>query len=342
MDYQSFKENLRPIYNEDRLLMEVGLTPLQGDRFQPTGFPELGAANYQRPDGTEMILIESAQSMANRLEVVCWDDEKNDLVKELAGISYIKILKDDKFLTSSILEAHRINSPYILESGDTSFLDKLREEVGVMEEGPVDLSLLAKVTMKYDCSSLLHGLFLSKKELAGGRLRLPRTLSSFIEAEEVEPVESGGVKLDHVSPKGSGEGAKIGFGHIPFARTEYTARKITAYFNIDLRQIRGYRLGDVGFDFLVGLAFFKIQKFLKEGLRLRTACDLKVVDGIKITRPNGFKLPTFEEISAVIPEIIEKVKEEALFAEPPVTEVIFKPKEKEKKEEKKERIETSE
>jgi len=31
-----------------RLLLEVELQPVQGDRFQPTGFPDLGAAIYEK------------------------------------------------------------------------------------------------------------------------------------------------------------------------------------------------------------------------------------------------------------------------------------------------------
>ena len=51
-----------------RLLIEAQLRPIQGERFQPTGFADLGAATYQLPDGTRMLLVESAQSMANRME----------------------------------------------------------------------------------------------------------------------------------------------------------------------------------------------------------------------------------------------------------------------------------
>jgi CRISPR-associated protein Csb1 len=56
-----------------RLLIEAHLNPVAGDRFQPTGFADLGAAEYKRPDGTEMLLVESAQSVANRLEKTCTD-----------------------------------------------------------------------------------------------------------------------------------------------------------------------------------------------------------------------------------------------------------------------------
>ena len=52
----------------DRILIEARLRPVQGERFQPTGFADLGAAVYELPSGTRMLLVESAQSIANRLE----------------------------------------------------------------------------------------------------------------------------------------------------------------------------------------------------------------------------------------------------------------------------------
>lgn len=64
--------DLSPLATESRLLFSVELKPLQGDRFQPTGFPSLGAATYQTADGPKL-LVESAQSMANRLEATCWE-----------------------------------------------------------------------------------------------------------------------------------------------------------------------------------------------------------------------------------------------------------------------------
>ena len=71
-----------------RLLVEADLVPLQGQRFQPTGFADLGAAVYTLPDGIRMLLVESAQSMANRLEqtIVTPDGE---VIPELEGLSYV-------------------------------------------------------------------------------------------------------------------------------------------------------------------------------------------------------------------------------------------------------------
>ena len=56
------------IENVNRLYFEQALKPAQGDRFQPTGFADLGAAVYELPNGRRKLLIESVQSMANRFE----------------------------------------------------------------------------------------------------------------------------------------------------------------------------------------------------------------------------------------------------------------------------------
>lgn len=306
---------------ESRLLMEAGLKPLQGTRFQPTGFPDLGAATYTLSDGTEMCLLESAQSMANRLEAICWDEAAGDVVKPLNGISYIVVKKDGEILTNSLLESHRINSPYILESADKTFLKQLGKELGAQGKGPIDFKLFASVLLKYDANGLLHGVFIAKRDIAGGRLKMPRSLSAFIEARGISVAPSGGVKFDRVDP--GGDTAK-GFGHVPYARDEYTAEKITAFFNLDLAQLRAYGLGHEVEDFLTALALFKILQFLKVGLRLRTACDLELDGDPKVTRPEGFKVPELSELEMKLPGLIKAVSAKGLFAEPPVTVVNFK------------------
>lgn len=315
--------DLTPLQNAHRLLLKIELQPLQGTRFQPTGFPNLGPANYRGPDNQPMLLVESAQSMANRLETVCWDDAADDWVKPLRGLPLVKILDTDgKPLTNSVLEAHRLNSPYILEGRDDSVLKLLRERLAGMEQGRVDLRELAKVVLLLDPNALLHGLFLAKKELAGGRLRLPRALSAFIEAEQVNVATSGGVKNDSVDP--SGDTSK-GFGNVPFARDEFTAKRIVAYFNLDLAQLRGYRLGGAVERFLTGLAFYKICALVERGLRLRTACDLKPA-GPFVASPAEFSLPVLTELETALPELIKAVAAEGLFAESRATVVTYRKK----------------
>lgn len=302
--------DLSELNGAPRVLIEAELQPLQGTRFQPTGFPDIGAAQYEGPDGTQMLLVESPQSMANRMEAVCWDKVADNWIEPLKGLSVVKVKdKDDKSLTNSLLEAHRINSPYILEGKDKKVFDQLKEELAEMGEGIVDLSKLAHVLLRLDVNSLLHGMFLAKKELAGGRLRLPRAVSGFIEASEINIAASGGVKNDAVNPSGN---TSKGFGNVPFSRDEFVSPKIIAYFNLDLAQLRGYGFEDEIYLLLVALALFKIRTFLETGLRLRTACDL-ACNEIVVAQPNNFALPTISELMEALPEMIATAKEKAKF-----------------------------
>ena len=306
---------------QPRLLIEATLKPVQGTRFQPTGFPNLGHAAYEAPDGSgQVVLVESAQSMANRLEAVCWDEVEDDWVAPLKGLPLVKVVDADKEpLTNSVLEAHRLNSPYILEGKDQTIFDILKERLADMEEGRVNFGELARVLLEFDTNALLHGVFLPKKTLVGGRLRLSRALSAFIEATDAKPVTSGGVKNDSVNP--SGDTSK-GFGNVPFARDEWTSKNIVAYFNLDLRQIRSFGLGEEVEKLLIALALFKIQKFLTEGLRLRTACDLDLIEH-RVTRPEAFALPSLDALCDELPQLIEAVAQQGRFHEPRVLTVTY-------------------
>jgi len=316
--------DLSPLAGAPRLLLEVELKPLQGTRFQPTGFPNLGAARYAGPDGEEMVLVESNQSMANRLEAVCWDEAADEWTTPLKGLPLVKVQDTGgKALTNSVLEPHRLNSPYILEGKDDTVLKFLKKELAALEQGRVDLRKLARVLLFVDPNALIHGVFLAKKELAGGRLRLPRVLSAFIEAGDVNLASSGGVKNDSVDPKGD---TNKGFGNVPFARDEFTARRLIAYFNLDLAQIRAFGLGERVERFLISFALYKIRALLSSGLRLRTACDLTPAAAPKVTAPEGFTLPELSQLEAELPALIEAVGAEGLFAKTRITTVEYRKK----------------
>jgi CRISPR-associated protein Csb1 len=230
--------DLKLLSASPRILIEANLKPVAGTRIQPTGFPDLGPATYDAPgdDGSPVptLLVESAQSMANRLEGVCWDEATDDIVQELTGIPFIKVklagLGNGTDTTCSLLEFHRLNSPYIMTGtteDDTPFADVLKPQLGLAMTpgkksspkkkadgataedttgdkerddvaGVVNLRKLAAVCFKYDPNSLVHGVFLEK---IAGRLRHPRALSAFIEASGVGRADSGGVKFDRVLPK---------------------------------------------------------------------------------------------------------------------------------------------
>jgi CRISPR-associated protein Csb1 len=246
--------------------------------------------------------------MANRLETTCWDAGKNEPVPVLAGISHVTVNRKGAFLTDTMLEAHRLNSPYLLVNPhDTSFFTKLKKDLGGLEEGPINRKVLAEVLLRYDVGSLLHGVFLAKKELAGGRLRVARALSAFIEARGARVAASGGVKNDHVNPSGV---TKDGFGNVPFARDEFTADLIQCHVNLDLAQIRGYGLPEPAQRLLVLLALHRVRKLFDGDLRLRTACDLELAGGgaIVATRPEKFELPPLPEIESALPSFIAECK----------------------------------
>jgi len=318
-----------------RLLIKAKLQPLLGTRFQPTGFPNLGAAIYKAPDGEDMLLVESAQSMANRMEAVCWDETKKDWVSPLHGLPFVKAVKaDGSPLTNSVLEAHRLNSAYI---EDTDWFEQdFADALGFLKKGqnfeakdeykdtPINFrDRIYPTILRYDPNSLVHGVFL---ESIAGLIRVPRTLSGFIEASNVEVAASGGVKNDRVRPsKEMGGVAKEGTGNVPYSRDEYTAKEIMAYFNLDLAQIRAFGLGENVEKLLIALALFKIRKFLSEGLRLRTACDLER-QSLDVKKPEGFELPELGALESELPSLIETVASEGRFADPRVTTVTWRKK----------------
>ena len=308
----------------DRVLMECDLEPVQGSRFQPTGFPSLGPAEFSftsaNGKNTKALLLESTQSMANRLEAVCVDAAGTGLVDTLSDLPLITVNdENNKFLTNSVIEAHRMNSPYMLEGADTTLLERIKNELNIKDkDGVIDIPKFARFVFKYDTNSILHGLFLSKSDLAGGRYKLTRALSSFIEATDVQPVISGGVKLDRVNPSGGDAGAEKGYGHIPYSRTEYSAASIKCYFSIDIALIRSYRLDELASELVFTLALWKIRSFLARGLRLRTACDLRTKSPLVATQPDDFDVPDLASLDKDLRRMVGECRDKGLFANPPL------------------------
>ncbi len=335
-DWMTIENVLTELGKHPRLLAEAELEPIQGTRFQPTGFPDIGAAEYDAPDGTKMLLVESTQSMANRMEMVCWDNTTNGFVEPLRGLPFIAVVDEKgRPLTNSILEAHRINSAYIIGAKNSEIDKKLKEQFGGATFREKERRELARFLFEYDTCSLLHGVFLPKH--GGGRCRITRTLSAFVEASNVNQAVSGGVKLDSIDTgKDSNDEEKRaseeGRGYIVYPKIEYTG-ELKAYFNVDLAEIRGFGLGEKAEKLLEALALFKIQKLLAEGLRLRSACDLRLVS-LNVKAPAGFVMPSKEELSEALPILIDSCKKEGLFkGSPSVTETYTGSKKKGKKEE---------
>ena len=315
--------------SSNRLLIQAELEPIQGQRFQPTGFPDLGAAEIITSDNQMSLLVESAQSMANRLEDICLNSDKTEFVEPLQGLSMISVKNNDgKQITNSVREAHRTGSFYILEGEDKSIREKFKDRLKKNGDWDTNLTSIAPFLFELDVCSLLHGVWIAKK-IADGRIKLVRALSSFIEAKNVKSAVSGGVKIDHVDPSKNEEtgGASEGQGNVPFSRVEYTAESITAFFNLDIQYIKSYGLKEEQTELLLNLALWKIRKFLEGGLRLRTACDLQIKDTPKIIQPKDFVLPEMSDLDAAVKKSINACKDHLA---DPITEITYEIKKKTK------------
>jgi CRISPR-associated protein Csb1 len=270
--------------NVYRTVLEAELEPLAGSLFQPTGFPDLGPAEFKRPsdDGaagnSDALLVESAQSVANWLEGTTWDRARADQVRELSALPHIRIVSpDDAFLSSSRLEAHRLASAYVMDGkiGDIDGRDWLAERLGLVKGRPLDYRAVARACFRLDPVSLIHGVFFAQQKWPW-QPKIARAVTGFIEASGVRPVVSGGVKRDVVINEAKGGDTAKGYGTVPHHRVEYTAEKITAYFTVDHEQFRSYGLSEPATALLEALADFEIGTLLARGLRLRTRCDLAV------------------------------------------------------------------
>ena len=293
----------------NRELFDVELRPAIGSRFQPTGFPDIGAAVFKRPDGdgwVDCLLVESTQSMANRLEAVGWDAATLRPVAELDGIPYVRVVADDdgRYLTSSRTEAHRLASAFVKDASldGTDMRTVIRERLGLRDDTPIAPHEIARAVFALDPLCLLHGVFFAESaKVWPGQPRIPRALTGFVEAIDVQPAVSGGVKRDDVRHSVSGTGgASEGYGFIPFHRTEWVARRIVASFNLDLDQLASYGLSPDAVSLLAALARWEMRALLDGGLRLRTACDLVPTDPAAVDRV----LPALSELKDEIRALV--------------------------------------
>jgi CRISPR-associated protein Csb1 len=270
--------------NTYRTVLQADLAPLAGALFQPTGFPDLGPAEF----GDHALLVESAQSMANWLEGTTWDSARADQVADLGALPYVRVVSPDGvFLSSSRLEAHRLASAYVMDGkiDGVEGRDWLMERLGLVKGRPLDYRAVARACFKLDPVSLVHGVFFAQQKWPW-QPKIARAVTSFIEASGARPAVSGGVKRDVVINEAEPGATAKGYGTVPHHRVEYTAEKITAYFTVDHAQFRSYALSESATALLEALADFEIATLLDRGLRLRTRCDL-VVSDVRGERPDA-------------------------------------------------------
>lgn len=288
---------------ESPLVLTATLEPIVGDRFQPTGFPEIGHVIYKAPrkDGSteNVCIVDSAASMANHLERVCQRGAHDlDLVDDLSGMPYIRCVtnktkgreptEDREVVVTSLTEGHRVASSMFLDGtplndarADSTFENYLVTEFGIELPGssrahppPAQWWNVFKTIFEVDPNSLVHGVLFPQWQI-----KIPRALTAHLEAFGAGRVDRSGVKFDkELGPKSDKRVQAI------FAVDDATATKVQATFVLDVNLIRsfGRKKGDdtVGLyesqqEFLVALALWKIQKLLASPFRFRSGCHLR-------------------------------------------------------------------
>lgn len=284
---------MRHLTTQGRWLLETGLEPIAGARFQPTGFPDIGAATYERPvrDNGQVrtvtaLVVESTQSMANHLEGTAWERGQQQPAPVFEGLPYVRVVaaEDGRYLTSSRTEAHRLASAFIKDAAldGQGMRDVIRDRLDLREDTPLAPRDIASAVFALDPFCLVHGVFFAESaKVWPGQPKIARALTAFIEATDAKRAESGGVKRDDVRHQiGETGGAAEGYGFVPFHRTEWSAADITASFVLDRRQLTSYGLPDEATDLLEAIAHWEIRTLLDDGLRLRTFCDLAVCESV--------------------------------------------------------------
>jgi CRISPR-associated protein Csb1 len=329
--------NFTPLDTASRVLVEVELKVATGGggRFQPTGFPDLGPALFRGADGANWLLVESPQSVANRLERVCWIDGDGETDRvgryndDCKGIPYVLATDTDGTpLTASTLEAHRLSSPYIWDtqpipdpddaSRQITLPDYLKRLFNLANNRLVPWKKVAAGLIKVDPGCLLHGIWFNEPSFAGGKVRLTRSLSGYIEARDPSTANYGFQKRDGVSDrtdKDVGQSAAEGYGSVIGPRQHFTSAEIKAYFQIDLERLRSYGLPKELVQALVAWAIYKIRRVLiasRDGVAdLRTECKF---EPIKVTaqivhqdtgKKDNYDLP---EIGADLKESFKSLK----------------------------------
>lgn len=317
-----------------RTVIKAELAPAVYSSFQPTGFPDIKASRFVVP-GTnqENLLVESPQSIANRLEATIWNAAKQDLHSIFTGLPYVRLI--DKAtggcIASSLSLPHRLASAYISKSKDP-FSKRLVNDLNSLG--------IAAATFKYCSNSLLHGCFYSHVE--EGKHKALRLMGGRIDALNIAPVVTGGAVKDPISASGKdfdlseiitgkAEGgddraSKSGAGNIIHYAEEFVAQSIEAVFFIDDALIAALPLEECAKSLLRSIACWKIYAFLQSDLRLRSNCIFEVMGEPEVSGT----VPPLEDLEQKIPELIKQCAAKGLFADPAVTEITLdlKPKSK--------------
>lgn len=298
------------VYARSRLHIQATLKVAsgRGDRFQPASYANQGPCYYKIPGANgklrDALIVDTTQAMANWLEHICWPAGKEDYLPEFKGIPYVKVLDGDngnQFLTSSVLESHRLNSRYIYDgkpqTADSSLDLKTDQEFRSFlktkyfktnNNRPFPMGRFLSKIFDLDPACLLHGVFMAGGdgfEGLEGRARWARTLAASVHAEDPQRLYPGGAYVDHVS----------GSHNIPHTGDHATSGKITMNFILNVQALKDFEieedkhesgLASLQIKFLIAFALRKILAITTERafFQPRSWCEfqfdkIEVIDG---------------------------------------------------------------
>jgi CRISPR-associated protein Csb1 len=292
---------LEQMFSKDRVIITAKLTLANGAFLQPTGFPDIGSCIYTDGDGKRRCLVESEQSMANRLESVSMKSPGH-WVDELKHVPVIEVHDaNNVLLATNLTEPHRIASSYVMEGklNGSDVKTMLADKIGLSGDNGASWPLdkrhcLEKLVFALDPAALLHGFQFVQWKFVG--LRQTRLLSARLEcvlADEPE-VHYGMVKFDLIEPSSQGEGTNKGQSIAAKSRVVAAKDGITATFDIDLLGLKSLALDEPQKKFLLALALWKIGALLSNkasfdarsrqtspALRLRADCYLSCAETVE-------------------------------------------------------------
>jgi CRISPR-associated protein Csb1 len=347
------------LLKEDRVLIDAELHLANGSFFQPTGFPDIGACVYTDGAGQRRCLVESEQSMANRLEAICMKAPGVWREPFAGKLPVIRVQdKKNRLRATNLTEAHRIASSYVLEGSinGTTLQKKLEGHLGLDgNTWPLDgREKLTQAVFALDPAAILHGFQFMQWEAVG--LRAARLLHARLEAtladQDNGEVHYGLVKVDGIEPESSAA-KKSNKGQSIAHKARYVPTSIQATFEIDVLALRerslvpapdkkGTDAGTSNQDaqrFLLAFALWKIQRFLANApafdartgdtmgaLRLRADCALAVGKVSWRGSKNGAAFADRNDLNLVnLVKTPENDGAAELLVDPPTFEELVKP-----------------
>jgi CRISPR-associated protein Csb1 len=272
----------------------VGVAHLKpvGDlrRFQPAGFPEIGQVAYKSGDD-RICIVDSAASMANHLESVCFaDGAATALHPDLAGLAYVACVTqengEEQTVCTTLSEGHRLASDYfvgkVVKLEGEAFRDVLQRRMKLRKLSenkfffyPEGWGHIYQTVFEFDPNSLVHGLMFARESI-----KISRMLTAHHEAHRSDRVSSAGVKFDRLGKTDSGQPI--------FSVTQQSAAETVVTFILDLSLLRSYGRGDQGLNaaqkrLLLELALWKIRRLTSRPFRYRSGCHLELAGAVEWT-----------------------------------------------------------